>query len=334
MPVPPRDIHVIGVPLDLGQSLRGVDIGPGAVRYAGLGPALRAAGTHRHRLGRHRDPQTRSIELRSRSRLRQGHRRSQPPNCALAEASVASGATPIFVGGDHAMSIGSVSGVTAAGRTGILWIDAHGDLNSPESSPSGNIHGMPLATLLGTGLPELVQLGGRNPKVLPEDVVLLAIRELDPGERAMALELGLKVLTMRDIDERGIAKVVRGSSIAWDTPSGCTCRWTWTALTPRLSQALAPPSRRRLATDLRNPPKRSLVVEDPLIGDHNRPSPLAESLFGKAILKDLVEFFRQTAFVVQSIDMHHVTVFFGDHNRTTAEVAVRLRLKASFFGKF
>ena len=216
--------------------------------------------------------------------------------CTQAEASVATGATPIFVGGDHAMSIGSVSGVTAAGRTGILWIDAHGDLNTPESSPSGNIHGMPLATLLGTGLPDLVQLGGRTPKVLPEDVVLLAIRELDPGTGRA--ELGLKVLTMRDIDERGIAKV-RQRSITWDTPSVCTCRWTWTVLTWSIVPGVGTLVPGGLTyheaqlicetiADSERMTSLDLVEVNPLIGDHNRTAEvavrLAESLFGKAIL--------------------------------------------------
>ena len=197
------------------------------------------------------------------------------------------------------MSIGSVSGVTAAGRTGILWIDAHGDLNTPESSPSGNIHGMPLATLLGTGLPDLVQLGGRTPKVLPEDVVLLAIRELDPGERAMALELGLKVLTMRDIDERGIAKVVREALDHLGHTERLHVSLDLDSLDPSIVPGVGTPVPGGLTyreaqlicetiADSERMTSLDLVEVNPLIGDHNRTAEvavrLAESLFGKAIL--------------------------------------------------
>ncbi|MEC8093519.1 MAG: arginase [Planctomycetota bacterium] len=299
MPVPPRDIHVIGVPLDLGQSLRGVDIGPGAVRYAGLGPALRALGHTVTDLGDIEIPKRDQLNPDQDPAFAKAIAEVSAKLCAQAEASATNGATPIFVGGDHAMSIGSVSGVTAAGRTGILWIDAHGDLNTPDTSPSGNIHGMPLATLLGTGLPDLVQLGGRNPKVLPEDVVLLAIRELDPGERAMALDHGLKVLTMRDIDERGIAKVVREAldhlghterlhvSLDLDSLDPSVVPGVGTpvpgGLTYREAQLIC-----ETIADSGRMTSLDLVEVNPLIGDHNRTAEVAvrltESLFGKAIL--------------------------------------------------
>lgn len=299
MPVPPRDIHVIGVPLDLGQSLRGVDIGPGAVRYAGLGPALRALGHTVTDLGDIEIPKRDQLNPDQDPAFAKAIAEVSAKLCAQAEASATNGATPIFVGGDHAISIGSVSGVTAAGRTGILWIDAHGDLNTPDTSPSGNIHGMPLATLLGTGLPDLVQLGGRNPKVLPEDVVLLAIRELDPGERAMALDHGLKVLTMRDIDERGIAKVVREAldhlghterlhvSLDLDSLDPSVVPGVGTpvpgGLTYREAQLIC-----ETIADSGRMTSLDLVEVNPLIGDHNRTAEVAvrltESLFGKAIL--------------------------------------------------
>ena len=299
MPVPPRDIHVIGVPLDLGQSLRGVDIGPGAVRYAGLGPALRALGHTVTDLGDIEIPKRDQLNSNQDPAFAKAIAEVSAKLCAQAEASVASGATPIFVGGDHAMSIGSVSGVTAAGRTGVLWIDAHGDLNTPDTSPSGNIHGMPLATLLGTGLPDLVELGGRSPKVLPEDVVLLAIRELDPGERSMALELGLKVLTMRDIDERGVAKVIGEAlehlghtdrlhvSLDLDSLDPSVVPGVGTpvpgGLTYREAQLIC-----ETIADSERMTSLDVVEVNPLIGDHNRTAAvavqLAESLFGKAIL--------------------------------------------------
>ena len=299
MPIPPRDIHVIGVPLDLGQSLRGVDIGPGAVRYAGLGPALRALGHTVTDLGDIEIPKRDQLNSNQDPAFAKAIAEVSAKLCDQAEASVASGATPIFVGGDHAMSIGSVSGVTAAGRTGILWIDAHGDLNTPETSPSGNIHGMPLATLLGTGMPDLVELGGRNPKVLPEDVVLLAIRELDPGERAMALDLGLKVLTMRDIDERGVAKVIGEALDHLGHTERLHVSLDLDSLDPSIVPGVGTPVPGGLTyreaqlicetiADSERMTSLDLVEVNPLIGDHNRTAEiavrLAESLFGKSIL--------------------------------------------------
>lgn len=299
MPIPPRDIHFIGVPLDLGQSLRGVDIGPGAVRYAGLGPALRALGHTVTDLGDIEIPKRDQLDPEEDPAFAKAIAKVSAKLCAQAEASVASGATPIFVGGDHAMSIGSVSGITAAGRTGVLWVDAHGDLNTPETSPSGNIHGMPLATLLGTGMPDLVELGGRNPKVLPEDVVLLAIRELDPGERAMALDLGLKVLTMRDIDERGVAKVIGEALDHLGHTERLHVSLDLDSLDPSIVPGVGTPVPGGLTyreaqlicetiADSERMTSLDLVEVNPLIGDHNRTAEiavrLAESLFGKSIL--------------------------------------------------
>ena len=114
---------------------------------------------------------------------------------------------PIFLGGDHSISIGTVGGVSDQAPTGLLWVDAHGDFNTPETSPSGNIHGMPLAALLGRGAPELVDLGRPGPKLSPENVVLIGIRDLDAQERLALRDSGVLVITMHDIDEHGIAEM-------------------------------------------------------------------------------------------------------------------------------
>jgi len=203
-------IDLLGVPMDLGQDLRGVDVGPSALRYAGLAHALERIGCRVEDRG--------NIEVAVRGTLRGGKAGlSYLPEILTtctrvyeaARRSVADGCLPLFMGGDHSISIGTVGGVTHDGPSGVLWIDAHGDYNTPDTSPSGNIHGMPLAALRGLGLQELVDLGRPGPKLEPEDVMLIALRDLDGQERTMLRESRMGIYTMREIDERGIAEVAR-----------------------------------------------------------------------------------------------------------------------------
>jgi arginase len=125
------------------------------------------------------------------------------------QKAIAEGCIPLFIGGDHSIAAGTVGGVTHNAPSGLLWIDAHGDFNTPESSPSGNIHGMPLAALMGLGTPELVNLGRPGPKLKSSDVVLIGSRDLDLEERRLLKQSRIGVYSMREIDERGIATVVR-----------------------------------------------------------------------------------------------------------------------------
>jgi arginase len=120
---------------------------------------------------------------------------------------ISEGHLPIFLGGDHSIAVGTVGGVTETGDVGLLWIDAHGDFNTPDTSPSGNLHGMPLAALMGLGDPALVNLGRPGAKLRPSRVILIGIRDLDPQERLLLRKSGVGVYTMREIDERGIAAV-------------------------------------------------------------------------------------------------------------------------------
>lgn len=207
MPAPATrtTIRIVGAPLDLGQSRRGVDLGPTALRYAGLKSALLGLGYRVEDRG--------NIETVERDSL------SEEPGLGflgpvvdacerIYEASreaVAGGALPLVLGGDHSIAVGTVGGVSHEHRTGVLWIDAHGDFNTPETSPTGNLHGMPLAALCGYGAPELVEVGRPGAKLRPEDVVLFGVRDLDPGEQALIHRAGVTVYTMRQIDERGLA---------------------------------------------------------------------------------------------------------------------------------
>ncbi len=219
-----RLIRIVGVPMDLGQMRRGVDMGPSAVRYAGLYEKLCAQGYAVEDTGNI------SVPIRDQNSVR-AHYQNAPagelpgamrhlPEVISAcreiyEASRAGaerGEFSIFLGGDHSIAIGTVGGAAtpdAGGPVGLLWIDAHADFNTPATTPSGNIHGMPVAVLTGRGHPDLVNLGHPGPKLQPRDIVMIGIRDLDAGERAALAESGIRVYTMRDVDELGMATVAR-----------------------------------------------------------------------------------------------------------------------------
>ena len=204
-----KKIRIIGVPVDLGQAQRGVDLGAGALRYADISMRLARLGYEVEDMG--------NIEVPVRDVLT-GEREQHylPSILKVCEAAyqagreaVAEGCIPLFMGGDHSLSIGSIGGVTHDQPVGVIWIDAHGDFNTPETTLTGNIHGMCLASLLGQGTNELVHVGRREAKLKPEDVVMIGIRELDPQERVTLRNSGIAVYTMRDIDERGMGQVAR-----------------------------------------------------------------------------------------------------------------------------
>jgi arginase len=178
-----KPIRVIGVPMDLGQSRRGVDMGPSALRYAGLAKKLKQLNCPIEDLG--------NIEVAVRDTLSpEGGLKFLPAVVKACETvyergrqAIADGCRPLFLGGDHSIAIGTIGGVTHDQPSGIIWIDAHGDFNTPETSPSGNLHGMPLAALMGHGRPELVNLGRLGPKLQATDVMLVGLRDLDPEEK-------------------------------------------------------------------------------------------------------------------------------------------------------
>lgn len=201
--------------MDLGQQRRGVDMGPSAIRYAGLQGTLEQLGFEVHDSGNllvrqreelsHADSYTHGINAHF---LHQNahicERAYEKITSTLGEREIG-----IFLGGDHSMSIGTVSAVASRGEVGVLWVDAHGDFNTPETSPSGNIHGMALAALVGDGPAELVNLGFNGRKVKPENIAMIGIRDLDSGERDRLINSGIKVYTMREIDEMGMFNVAK-----------------------------------------------------------------------------------------------------------------------------
>ncbi|MGH3146608.1 MAG: arginase [Rubrobacter sp.] len=207
-----QPVGIFGVPMDLGQDRRGVDMGPSAIRYARIEDALEALGYRVTDLGNASVPIPEVVVGREEARHIDAVRSVCEEVARRAEEIVSEGLFPIFLGGDHSISIGTVSGVakaSAGGRTGVIWLDAHADFNIPETSPSGNIHGMPLATLTSRGHPSLVEIGGPGPSVRPEDVVLVGLRSVDAQERDLLREAGASTYTMKEIDAYGVAKVVR-----------------------------------------------------------------------------------------------------------------------------
>jgi len=203
-------ICLLGAPMDLGADRRGVDMGPSAIRYANLDEKLRALG--------HEVEDTGNILIPPPETRAPGDPRlkylDQIVACAQelgprVHSGAASGCLPITLGGDHSIALGSVSGVAdALGPIGLLWLDAHADFNTAETSPSGNIHGMVLASLCGYGDPRLVNAASPGPHVDPGRAVIVGARDLDVGEVRLLREAGIRVLTMTDIDRRGIAAVI------------------------------------------------------------------------------------------------------------------------------
>jgi arginase len=206
-----RDIAIIGTPVDLGAGRRGVDMGPSAIRYAGLKERLEALGHRVRDLGNVHVPLVEQIATPAVGEKLRYLNALVEINLALAKqvaAVMADGSFPLILGGDHSLSIGSISGVARGRRIGVIWIDAHGDFNTPETTPSGNIHGMSVAALTGRGHPQLTSLLGGSAVLRDTDLAMVGIRDLDAREREALHESGIQVFTMHDIDRRGLASVM------------------------------------------------------------------------------------------------------------------------------
>ena len=206
------EVHLIGVPLDLGAGRRGPDMGPSALRLTGLSARLAELGHGVRDLGNVPVPIPEAAELGDPTM------RYAAVIAAVCEqlaghtrASATTGALPLTLGGDHSVAMGSVSGIAGAldGPLGCIWVDAHADMNTPRSSPSGNVHGMPLAALLGNGPDLLTRIGGASPSLRAERVVLFGIRELDQREKRIVRESGVTAITMSEIDRTGIGAAVQ-----------------------------------------------------------------------------------------------------------------------------
>lgn len=293
-----RTVRVIGLPMDLGQSQRGVDMGPSAIRYAGLAGRLARLGLGVNDLG--------NLEVAGRYLLGD----SLPERLAAigqacargyeaGRAAIAAGELPLFLGGDHSLALGTIGGVTHREATGLLWFDAHGDYNTPESSTSGNIHGMTLALLLGEGFPELLAIGRPGPKLRPEEVVMIGVRALDCEEGRRLKASGVKVYTMREIDERGM-RAVMVEALARLSPLGrLHVSLDADCLDPLLAPGVGTPAAggltyreaqlaMELIADSGLLASLDLVEINPLLDERNRTAELAvelvASLLGKRII--------------------------------------------------
>jgi arginase len=210
----PSQIAILGAPLDFGAGRRGVDMGPSALRLAGLNAKLQSMGYQVHDFG--------NVPVAQQETIAEGSPDAKylaPIAQCCAELArivndvVEKGQFPLVLGGDHSVAAGTVAGVAHAFRKrnqkiGVIWIDAHADMNTPEISPSGNVHGMPLASCLGRGPRELTHILGYAPKIEGRNTVLIGLRDVDERERAVVSELGVVAFTMRDIDELGLRKVM------------------------------------------------------------------------------------------------------------------------------
>jgi arginase len=201
--------------MDLGAGRRGVDMGPSALRLAGINERIASLGYEVKDVGNVgvAQPESSPVEHETARYLPQ-----ITQTCArladLVEAAAAEGSTPLVLGGDHSIAVGTVSGMSRFLRKqqkklGLIWIDAHADMNTPDSSPSGNVHGMPLACCIGIGPEELTSIGGFTPKVDPANVALVGLRDVDRAEKPYVQRTGVQAFTMRSIDEQGLQSVIR-----------------------------------------------------------------------------------------------------------------------------
>lgn len=207
-------VRLIGFPMDLGAGRRGVDMGPSALRIAGVADKLTALGYTVLDSG---DVGIKPAEVQDITNPRLRYLPEITLACtALAnevEASLDRDEFPLVLGGDHSMAIGTIAGIAAHckkhnKRLGVIWIDAHSDINIPDTSPSGNIHGMPVAVSLGLGAPELTSIGGNFVKLQPHQIVMIGLRSVDEGERALIRKLRIESYTMSDIDKQGIHRII------------------------------------------------------------------------------------------------------------------------------
>ncbi len=299
-------IAVIGAPLDLGAGRRGVDMGVSAMRFANLGQRLADLGYRINDLG--------NIAVEQPERAPCGPRNARYlPQIAhacthLAEAvdnAMGQGRTPIVIGGDHSIAIGTVAGMAKyfrrkQQRLGLLWIDAHPDMNTPDTSPSGNVHGMPLACCIGLGPGKLTHLYGFGPKVEATNVALVGIRDVDALEKPHVRNSGVRAFTMRDIDERGMRTVMEEAlQIVLAGTAGFHVSLDMDSVDPELAPGVGTPVRgglnyreahlaMEMAGDSRKMVSMEVVEVNPVMDEANRTALLAVELVMSAMGKRIL----------------------------------------------
>jgi arginase len=299
-------IRIIGVPMDLGASRRGVDMGPSALRVAGLQSRLKQLGRQVEDIGNVtvKQPEEQHYGVKNAKYLEEISDACK----GLAEMvrkTMDEDLLPLVLGGDHSIAVGTAAGAAghyhkASRRIGLIWLDAHGDMNTPESSPSGNVHGMPLASIMGYGPPELTEIAGIKPMVEPHNVVLVGVRDLDSKERRLMKDSGVHAFTMRDIDERGMREVMSDAlRFAVDDTAGIAVSLDMDFVDPSDAPGVGTPVRGgvtyreahlalEMIADSRSMVSFELVEINPVIDLHNTTATLGVELvlsgLGKKIL--------------------------------------------------
>ena len=244
-----KPVHIIGVPLDLGGNRRGVDMGPSAFRIAGLREQIAALGRDVTDKGDLPTPIPETQELRDEHKkyIREIAKVCQKLYQTSLESHV-EGATPIVLGGDHSVAAGSVAAAADWARKtrelpiGLLWVDAHGDMNTPATSLSGNVHGMPLAALLGSEPSELSRIGAASPSVLPTHTVIIGVRNLDEREKIAVRDSQVHVFTMKDIDRQGVASVIEQAvNLAGNGTAGIHVSFDMDVCDPQIAPGVGTP---------------------------------------------------------------------------------------------
>ena len=291
-----QKVRIIGVPMDLGQSRRGVDMGPSALRGAGLQARIKQLGHTVEDIG--------NMEVKQPEEMPVGEKRAKylqeiAETCkelaATVEKSLGENFLPLVLGGDHSIAAGVAAGVAAHYRKekkeiGYMWLDAHGDMNTPESSPSGNVHGMPLAAIMGYGPTELVDLMGFKPKAEPGNIVIVGARDLDAQERKIVKKSGIHVFTMRDIDERGMREVMADAlKYAMDDTGGVAVSLDMDFVDPSDAPGVGTPVRggvtyreahlaMEMIADTEAMVSMEVVEINPILDEHNRTALLGVEL--------------------------------------------------------
>ena len=242
--VDPKPVAVIGAPLDLGAGRRGVDMGPSAIRYAGLSERLARLGRTAVDLGNVEAAVQEAIEVHDeRARYLPEIMAACGRIADLVADAVTDGYVPLVLGGDHTVALGTLGGLARVhGAGGVLWIDAHGDLNRPQTSPTGNVHGMVLAAALGYA-GEGFRDGWPMPLVEPARVALVGVRSLDDGERAFLRELDARIFTMSEVDRIGVERAVRESLEHIEGPGFVHVSLDMDALDPDVAPGVGTPVR-------------------------------------------------------------------------------------------
>jgi arginase len=301
-----RDIAILGAPLDLGAGRRGVDMGPSALRLAGIGPRVAALGYSVEDLGNVFVDQPESTPSGpSRAKYLSQITTACSALADMIDRTVREDRFPLVLGGDHSVAVGTIAGVSNAyrqqqERIGVIWIDAHADMNTPDTSPSGNVHGMPLACCIGKGPEELVNILGYSPKVDPANVVLVGIRDIDAIERQCVRESGVTPFTMRDVDERGLREVMeKALSIAGAGTAGIHLSLDMDVVDPDEAPGVGTPVRggityreahlaMEIICDSRRLISMEIVEVNPVLDEANRTADLGVELVLSALGKRIL----------------------------------------------